>query len=180
MRLLAIALAVGAISWAGVTHAHDKITIRKVTVPRVASSEVVSLEIVRDTVPCAGYQLPIDKFFATVNKVLKENAVGESQRHAGPDSPWISLSIELDGQKISLTSDHLYFEGLGRLVLTDHGLEPLNGRDKAAVIAQQSIGLRQFRSAFEGILQLSSDYLRKEVTDDKPDVAEATGRVCGE
>ena len=144
--------------------ADDKISINYRSAPHASSgtsSEFVMIEINRaPPYTEVARQRLIDQYFASVKQVLQTYDVSKDWLLSGPDIPIITISMELDGKKLSLASSHTLTERDSRLVTTSRGTEALEGRDKANVLAQQSLEFRQYRVAFEQLLRLSSDHLR--------------------
>lgn len=147
----------------GVTSARgdDKVSIDFLSVSRTASTENVRIEIVRDAPPDRDRETEVDRFFSAIQRVLRIYEISENWQLGFPETPLIKISIELNGKKIVLASSHTILEESGKLVVTEHGAEALSGRDKATVLAQQSLRRRNYRAAFEQLLQLSTDHLHK-------------------
>lgn len=149
----------GALATASKAHADDRVVVRRVPGFSVVS-ESVTVAIERHAPPEYKGKQPVDFYFAAVKQLLLVNNIKEDWFAVPPDAYFISIEIELEGKKLVLTSAHTLMEKSGQSIMTDNAFEPLNGRDKASVLARQSLRLRQHREAFEKILRLSNDHMR--------------------
>lgn len=65
-----------------------------------------------------------------------------------PDSEYAEIALVQGDRLAALKSCIPVFESDQRLVATDHGIEALDGRERAAVLATQSREFREFRDAW--------------------------------
>jgi hypothetical protein len=64
------------------------------------------------------------------------------------------IAVRCGSRVLGLSSCIESFESDPRLVATDHGIESLEGRDRTAVLAQQSPAMRQFRELWRECVDL--------------------------
>ena len=102
----------------------------------------------------------IDRFFASVEATLSEYRVARDWQLAIPDAPSIEITVDVSGRRIRLTSAHVPLERTGMHVVTERGLEALNQRTLASVLAQQSEEFRRHRLGFERVLALALQHMR--------------------
>jgi hypothetical protein len=89
---------------------------------------------------------------------------------AVPDSSCRHLFVAVEGPDRSLDSAIELFERGPDLVATDHGIEPLEGRNREAVIARQSAGHRAMRSAWSQCVEILGELAQHARThDDDPE-----------
>jgi len=63
----------------------------------------------------------------------------------GPDSQFITIAIADGRRRLNMASWHEVYEANSDLVATSAGLEPLDGRDRAAVLAAEPESYRRYR-----------------------------------
>jgi hypothetical protein len=102
----------------------------------------------------------IDRFFDAVEATLSEHRVVRDWQLVIPDAPWIEITVELKDRRTRLASAHMVLEKAGAHVVTERGLEALEGRSRAAVLARQSEEFRRNRLAFEKLLALTLERAR--------------------
>jgi hypothetical protein len=71
-----------------------------------------------------------------------------------PDASILELAVLADDGVFGLASNIPFFETNPRLVVTDHGIEDLEGRDRASVMAAQSPALSEFRRTWDECVAL--------------------------
>lgn len=85
----------------------------------------------------------------------------------GPDSSYTVMLI-LDQQKImSLSSWHELYEGYANTVVTDAGVEALNGRSKESVLKQASPAYKEFLEAWSTIREVADSSVPHEGKENK-------------
>jgi len=155
--LLVALVAAAALDVATVAHAADTVTIFAsggYPLPNL-SSESTRLVIERNAPYTRARELAIDEFFAAVKKVLSENGVTTDWTLAVPDAPFVRIEIDVDGRRITLVSAHPLVERERDVVLSERGIEALDGRDRDAVVSRQSDTYRRHRRAIDQILLLA-------------------------
>ncbi|MBI1965942.1 MAG: hypothetical protein HYS46_06800 [Betaproteobacteria bacterium] len=142
------------------SYAEDVITIRYLDgyPPPDRSTEWINLRVSRLAPPPVIGQTSkqdIDRLFEQISAVLTENGVTKDWQLAIPDAPAIEISIDINGQKLKMTSCHTTLERSGNYLVTERGGQVVPAEDRASVLAKQSETFRRHRIAFEKILSLT-------------------------
>jgi hypothetical protein len=142
--------------------ADDKVSIRYLPGYPLPShsTDWVDVRIERMGSSTKAGEQEIDRFFASVEATLSEYRVARDWQLAIPDAPSIEITVDLSGRRIRLTSAHVPLERTGMDVVTEQGLEALNQRTLASVLAQQSEEFRRHRLAFERVLAVALQHMR--------------------
>jgi len=72
----------------------------------------------------------------------------------GPDSSFRQIRLEYAGKVLTFRSWHPIYERDKRMVVTSHGVLPLNGRSRAEVLKKDDRGYVARRVAFDAIVDL--------------------------
>jgi hypothetical protein len=102
----------------------------------------------------AGWQAEekMEETLTAVKRLAEIGRVPARQFFFGPDARWVSLQIFEQGHwLIHLGSWHELFEANPALVATEGGIEPLNGRERDAVLAAQPAEYQAFRHRWQAI-----------------------------
>jgi len=128
------------------------------------SVERLDVRVARIVPPTGADDQAIDRFFSNVQATLDEYGVARDWQSVIPDAPAIEITIELSGRRTRLASAHAALERTGDVVVTERGVEPLNQRNRDAVLAQQSEAFRRHRNAFERLLSLTLARVRAQLS----------------
>ncbi|MBI2508927.1 MAG: hypothetical protein HYV99_02760 [Betaproteobacteria bacterium] len=90
-----------------------------------------------------------------VRRGRDHNPLPKDWQLAIPDAPAIEISIDINGQKLKMTSCHTTLERSGNYLVTERGGQVVPAEDRASVLAKQSETFRRHRIAFEKILSLT-------------------------
>jgi hypothetical protein len=95
-----------------------------------------------------------DRRFVTdlVGRLRQQLEANDIKDNFGPDDGFMEIVIKSGGQSWTLRSWHPQFEQNSQLVVTSKGVEPLNGRSRAEVLAAEPENYRNFRSLFDSLL----------------------------
>jgi len=145
--------------------AEDSVSIRYLPgyPPPNQSVERLDIRVVRIAASTDAGGQAIDRFFATVQSTLAEHGVVRDWQSVIPDAPSIEITIDLNGVRTRLASAHVALERSGERIVTERGVESLNGRTRNEVLAQQSEAYRRNRSAFEKLLSLTLARVRAQL-----------------
>jgi hypothetical protein len=145
-------------------HAEDAIAIRYLDGhPAInRSSEWLSLRVSRMAPPAfvapatkQNVEQNVDRLFDQISAALTEYGINKDWQLAIPDAPAIEISVDINGRKLKLTSCHTILEKTGNYLVTERGGEVVEGKDRSAALARQSMAFQRSRLAFEKILRLA-------------------------
>jgi hypothetical protein len=92
------------------------------------------------------------KFVAElIGRLRPQLEANDIKDNFGPDAGFVEIIIHSAGQTWTLRSWHPMFEQNRDLVVAANGVEPLNGRSRAEVLAAQPEDYRNFRALFDEI-----------------------------
>lgn len=94
-----------------------------------------------------------------------------------PDSGYVTLFLNRNGRVIKLSSSHDLFEANDKLIQTSRGVQALNGKPLAEVLADQPAGYRHFRKIWDAIRTQSRALVPTEGTTVSPVFTRASVRV---
>lgn len=122
------------------------------------SSEWLSLRVSRQAPPAfvtPAAKQNVDRLFDQISAALTEYGVSKDWQLAIPDAPAIEISVDIDGRKLKLISCHTILEKSGNYLVTERGGEVVEGKDRPAALARQSLPFQRNRLAFEKILRVA-------------------------
>lgn len=76
----------------------------------------------------------------------------------GPDSEYEEISFVCGKEKIIASSWHRLYENNPKLVVTSHGVQPLNGKTREEILATDEKWYLNFRNAFDNIYEEAMKY----------------------
>lgn len=79
----------------------------------------------------------------------------------GPDSAVTTIACQVDERAFIMRSWHEHFESDERLVVTDHGVEPLGSRSRAEVLQGSTPDYQEFRRAWDALRRVATSLLPK-------------------